>query len=54
VSHFDRANGSNNGVFLHPYAQMCQDAGLEIVVAPVASSTGHRYSTFLARMARRG
>ena len=54
LSHFDRANGSNNGVFLHPYAQMCQDAGLEIVVAPVASSTGHRYSTFLARMARRG
>lgn len=54
LSHFDQADGGNDGLFLHPYEQMCRDAGLEIVVPPVASRTGHRYSTFMARAASRG
>lgn len=49
LSYFDQAAGGNDGLFLHPYAQMCRDAGLEIVVPQVASRTGHRYSTFMAR-----
>lgn len=49
LSCFDAEEGGNDGLFLHPYARMCGDAGLEIVVPPVASTTGHRYSTFLAK-----
>ncbi|MDP3584434.1 MAG: class I SAM-dependent methyltransferase [Thiobacillus sp.] len=53
LSHFDAPDGDNDGLFLHPYAQMCRDAGLEIVVPPVPSKTGHRYSTFMARAVKR-
>ncbi|MDP3420314.1 MAG: class I SAM-dependent methyltransferase [Thiobacillus sp.] len=53
LSRFDAADGDNDGLFLHPYAQMCREAGLEIVVPPVASKTGHRYSTFMARAVKR-
>lgn len=53
LSRFDAAEGDNDGLFLHPYAQMCREAGLEIVVPPVASKTGHRYSTFMARAVKR-
>jgi hypothetical protein len=53
LSRFEAAEGDNDGLFLHPYAQMCCDAGLEIMVPPVASRTGHRYSTFLARRMKR-
>ena len=53
LSRFDAAEGDNDGLFLHPYAQMCREAGLEIVVPPVVSRTGHRYSTFLARAVKR-
>ncbi|MDO9466392.1 MAG: class I SAM-dependent methyltransferase [Thiobacillus sp.] len=49
LSRFDAPDGDNDGLFLHPYAQMCREAGLEIVVPPVVSKTGHRYSTFMAR-----
>lgn len=53
LSRFDAPDGDNDGLFLHPYAQMCREAGLEIVVPPVASKTGHRYSTFMARAVQR-
>lgn len=49
LSRFDAQEGENDGLFLHPYARMCREAGLQIVVPPVASLTGHRYSTFMAR-----
>lgn len=49
LSRFDAADGDNDGLFLHPYARMCREAGLEIAVSPVVSRSGHRYSTFMAR-----
>ena len=49
LSHFDEDEGDNDGLFLHPYAQMCREAGLTVVVPPVVSRTGHRYSTFMAK-----
>lgn len=52
LSRFDAPAGGNDGVFQHPYAGMCRAAGLQVLVPPVASATGHRYSTFLAGPAR--
>jgi SAM-dependent methyltransferase len=50
LSHFDAAAGGNDGLFLHPWAALCREAGLEVVAGPVASTDPtNRHAYFVAR-----
>ena len=50
LSRFDEPTGSNDGLFLHPWAALCRGAGLEVVAGPVASTDpSNRHGYFVAR-----
>lgn len=48
LARFDHAQGHNDGLFLHPYAHICQLAGLRVVLGPTPAREGNRYNSFLA------
>lgn len=48
LSQFSAAQGSNDGLFLHPYARLCREAGLRLMFGPTTAREGSRYSSFLA------
>jgi SAM-dependent methyltransferase len=50
LSRFDAEAGSSGGLFLHPWAAMCREVGLDIVHGPVQSNeAGNRHGFFVAR-----
>jgi SAM-dependent methyltransferase len=50
LSRFEAPSGSNDGLFLHPWAALCRGAGLEVVVGPVPSADRtNRHGYFVAR-----
>jgi SAM-dependent methyltransferase len=50
LSLFDADAGGNDGLFLHPWAALCREAGLEVVAGPVASTDpSNRHGYFVAR-----
>lgn len=50
LSHFHASVGSNDGLFLHPWAALCREAGLTVVTGPVASTDPtNRHGFFIAR-----
>lgn len=53
LSRFDAGSGVRDGVFLHPYALLCQKSGLQLLQRP-AQLERHRYSVFTAVPQRDG
>jgi SAM-dependent methyltransferase len=45
---FHDEQGSNDGLFLHPYSRLCCEAGLRLMIGPTPPTLGSRYSCFLA------
>lgn len=48
LSRFSVDNGVNDGLFLHPYARLCRETGLQVLYGPTKARDGSRYSCFLA------
>jgi hypothetical protein len=50
LSRFDAAAGDNDGLFLHPWASLCREAGLEVVHGPTpAADANNRHGLFVAQ-----